>query len=82
VAGNYTDMQTAGSARAGKGGADTNASVKQVAVGGAITGWYAEPKHENTAGGTANAWQSSSQAGGSAATAVGVKGGQDHRRAR
>lgn len=75
IAGNYTDMQTNGMAKAGDGKATTATNAKQVNVGGTITGGYADPegRHGTGASGNASAVQNSQALGGSAAVAVSLQ---------
>jgi hypothetical protein len=76
VAGNYTSIDTSGTAHAGQGTAKTETKATQLNVGGAITGGYAEKGwgFGNTAGGTASAMQGSQAVGGSAAVAADLGG--------
>jgi hypothetical protein len=71
VSGNYTTIQTNGSAKAGPQGSSTNASATQFNVGGTIAGGYStEGKGRgNEATGSASGGQSSGTTGGSTASA-------------
>jgi hypothetical protein len=76
ISGNYTDMTTSGSARAGQGTAKTATTATQTNIGGTITGGVADtPKGAgNTAKGAASGSQSSQAVGGSAAVAADLGG--------
>lgn len=76
ISGNYTDMATSGSARAGQGFAKTQTQATQTNIGGTITGGLAQQTKGsgNTARGNAGGSQNSQATGGSAAVAVDLGG--------
>jgi hypothetical protein len=76
VAGNYTAVDTTGSAKAGQGYAKTETKATQLNVGGVITGGFANEGNGrgNTATGMAGGMQSSQATGGSVAAAADLGG--------
>jgi hypothetical protein len=74
VAGNYTSIDTSGSAKAGLGYAKTDAKTTQVNIGGTISGGVATQGRHGTADGTTSGNQSSQTVGGSAAVAADLGG--------